>query len=135
MTAYLRVIIPGNPVPKGRPRLGNGFVYTPRETQRAEHTVKAHARRAGAKPMQGPISIELRFYRETKRRVDVDNMAKLVLDALNGVCWRDDDQIASLMATKAHDPENPRTEIVVEAYPIPESHPLDTPASAGKETT
>lgn len=128
--AFVRFIVPGDPRPKGRPRFGNGFVHTPRETQRAEHTVKVIARNAGARPMQGAVAVDLKFYRATKRRCDVDNLAKLVLDALNGIAWRDDDQIASLTATKAHDPENPRTEVMVEAHPPPETSPLDTPASS-----
>ena len=132
--AFVRFIIPGDPRPKGRPRFGNGFVHTPRETQRAEHTVKAHARNAGARPMLGPVSVELRFWRATKRRCDVDNLAKLVCDALNGIAWRDDDQIADLRATKGHDPENPRTEVVVMTLPEPEEHPHNTPASGARGT-
>lgn len=121
MSAYVSFVVPGDPRPKGRPRFGNGFVHTPRETQRAEHTVKVFARNAGVRPMQGPVAVELKFYRATKRRCDVDNLAKLVLDALNSVAWRDDDQIAHLTATKGLDPENPRTEVTVRAHPWPEA--------------
>jgi crossover junction endodeoxyribonuclease RusA len=106
-------IVPGDPRPKGRPRAGKGFVYTPRETVLAEHTVKAHARRAKVRPLVGDIAIELRFYRATRRRCDWDNLAKLVCDALNGIAWRDDDQIVLALIGKAHDPVNPRTEVTV----------------------
>jgi hypothetical protein len=37
------------------------------------------------------------------KRLDVDNLAKFVLDALNGYLYRDDSQIVQLQATKAHD--------------------------------
>jgi predicted dinucleotide-binding enzyme len=35
-------------------------------------------------------------------RPDVDNVAKLVLDALNGLYWRDDAQIVEMAASKAY---------------------------------
>ena len=38
-----------------------------------------------------------------KTRADVDNLAKLVLDALNGVLYEDDGQVASFCATKVLD--------------------------------
>lgn len=113
MSDAARFTIPGDPRPKGRPRSGKGFVYTPKETVLAEHTVKAHARRAKVKPLAGPVAIELRFYRSTRRRCDWDNLAKLVCDALNGIAWRDDDQIEDARITKGHDPANPRTEVTV----------------------
>lgn len=36
------------------------------------------------------------------KRPDVDNMAKAVLDALNGIAWEDDSQIARLSITKEY---------------------------------
>jgi Holliday junction resolvase RusA-like endonuclease len=46
-------------------------------------------------------------------RPDVDNVAKLVLDALNGVFWRDDAQIVDLAATKVYG-QAPGLQIAVE---------------------
>jgi len=45
------------------------------------------------------------------RRVDLDNLAKIPLDALNELAWEDDSQIVSLIASKHLDRDNPRTEI------------------------
>ena len=39
----------------------------------------------------------------SRMRTDVDNLAKFVLDALNGVLYEDDRQIASLHVTKLYD--------------------------------
>lgn len=39
--------------------------------------------------------------RHTKKP-DVDNIAKLVMDALNGLAWHDDSQVVSLSAHKAY---------------------------------
>ena len=35
-------------------------------------------------------------------RPDVDNCSKLVLDALNGILWRDDAQICELSVTRRY---------------------------------
>jgi Holliday junction resolvase RusA-like endonuclease len=42
-------------------------------------------------------------------RTDVDNLAKFVLDSLNGVLYEDDKQVASLQVTKVYDHEDPYT--------------------------
>jgi Holliday junction resolvase RusA-like endonuclease len=42
-------------------------------------------------------------------RTDVDNLAKFVLDSLNGVLYEDDRQVASLQVTKVYDDEYPYT--------------------------
>jgi Holliday junction resolvase RusA-like endonuclease len=38
-------------------------------------------------------------------RCDVDNAAKAVLDALNGVAWEDDSQVQRLVVEKSYGPE------------------------------
>lgn len=86
--------------------------------------VRAAALRAGAVPLPGPVRVELRFWRANARPCDIDNLAKLVLDALNGACWPDDSQVVSLEAHKGVDRENPRTEVVVSAVPT-EVVPVD----------
>ncbi len=112
MTIYFTV--PGNPQPKQRARVVNGHSYTPRKTISAETTVALYCLRALRSPrFSGALRVELRFYRSDNRRVDTDNLAKLVLDALNGVAWLDDSQIVRLSVEKHVDRENPRTEVEV----------------------
>jgi Holliday junction resolvase RusA-like endonuclease len=50
------------------------------------------------------------------KRLDVDNLAKFVLDALNGLLYSDDSQVILLQAVKLHDSTdscNGRTEVQV----------------------
>lgn len=88
---------------------------------------------AGAKILDGPVSLTLTAYmripkaaskqrraamlagaeRPTKKP-DGDNLAKLTMDALNGVCWRDDVQVVDLTVRKFWSDE-PR--LVVEISP------------------
>lgn len=46
------------------------------------------------------------------KRPDVDNYAKLVLDALNGVVWVDDGNVTSMSVDKKYS-DRPRTEITI----------------------
>ena len=108
--------IPGKPTGKGRPRMGAGRVYTPRETVLAEQTIRAAWTENGQPRLADEaiqIKVELGVTRpqghykrdgslsaEGKRnpyphrqKPDFDNAAKLVADALNGLAWRDDVQI------------------------------------------
>lgn len=116
----------GNPVPKGRPRFSKvgGFVrsYTPKKTSDYEAQVKAIAQQAMTRePLETPLAAFLYFRLPIpksypKKRIaaclagserpikkpDLDNLAKSVLDGLNGVVWADDSQIVSLHVTKVY---------------------------------
>ena len=46
------------------------------------------------------------------KRPDVDNVIKCVADGLNGIAWRDDSQIVSVLANKFYS-TRPRVEIEI----------------------
>jgi Holliday junction resolvase RusA-like endonuclease len=108
--------LPIAPVAKGRPRFGNGRTYTPAETLRFERQLVQLARRYAPKvPLTGPLGLWLVFtVKKPKRtknatpcvRPDLDNYCKAVMDALNGLFWKDDAQVVSIIAGKEYgDPE------------------------------
>lgn len=107
--------VPGEPKPKGRPRFGRGRAYTPDATRRAEEAIRWEAIVAMHRRLiiRGPVTVTLRFYLSTARRVDSDNLAKLATDAMNTIVYADDSQITSLHIDKRVDRERPRTEITV----------------------
>ncbi len=84
--------LPGDPVPKGRPRVYNGHAITPKRTVRAEERLFAEFRLKypQAKPYQCPVRLEAEFWMSHRGRPDLDNLLKLVLDSLNGVAYTDD---------------------------------------------
>jgi Holliday junction resolvase RusA-like endonuclease len=112
----------GAPVPKARPRRSkHGGVYTPASTTQAEERVKREWMFAGGYTLgDGPLSVTVEAYfarppshylkagglsAAGKRatvpgRCDADNVAKLCLDALNGLAFTDDRQVVALHAHK-----------------------------------
>ncbi len=103
--------IPGEPVPKGRPRFANGRVYTPPKTVEYERKVRVFARNAKVRMLKGDIQLIVDFHLKTERRVDIDNLVKGCMDALNGIAWKDDAQVVSLVASKLLGSLNPRCAI------------------------
>lgn len=119
--------VPGEPVPQPRPRVSTrgGFAraYVP-----AKHPVHAYraaianaARAAGAGVHGEPVGVLIDLVWERPKshlrkngvkpdaprfpRCDVDNAAKAVLDALNGVAWEDDSQVWLLTVAKQYGTE------------------------------
>jgi hypothetical protein len=86
--------VPGDPLSKGRPRLSRaGHAYTPKTTRDAEAVIALAWDALNVPPFEGRVGVDIKFYQQSKRAKDVDNMVKLVLDALNGVAWVDDSQV------------------------------------------
>lgn len=46
------------------------------------------------------------LYKEYTKKPDVDNIAKVILDSLNGLAYKDDNQIAELLILKQYGEEN-----------------------------
>lgn len=126
MTFSLTFHIHTIPIPKGRPKFSKigGFVrtYTPKKTHNFEAEVREAAKQAMTRePLETPLAVYLYFrlpipqsYSKKRtaaclagsekptKKPDLDNLAKSVLDALNGVIYLDDSQIVSLHMTKVY---------------------------------
>jgi len=57
------------------------------------------------------VAVSITLYFGTKRRADLDNFNKLSLDALTGIAYLDDSQIAELHVTRSYDKSRPRIEL------------------------
>ena len=62
------------------------------------------------------LAIGVKLYFGTKRRSDIDNFNKLLLDSLTGIVYKDDSQIQHIEITKFYDKELPRIEITIVPY-------------------
>jgi Holliday junction resolvase RusA-like endonuclease len=55
---------------------------------------------SGSQPiMEGPVSLRVDVYRR-RRHGDLDNTLKALLDALNGLVYRDDSQVVEILARR-----------------------------------
>ncbi|MEO6229197.1 MAG: RusA family crossover junction endodeoxyribonuclease [Ferruginibacter sp.] len=52
------------------------------------------------KPNTVEVIISISITENRFKSVDVDNLAKTVLDSLNGIAWEDDSQVVTLLSTK-----------------------------------
>lgn len=119
--------IEGVPVPKGRPKFTSmgGFVraYTPKQTLDYETLVRQEAQAAMGPTdlLETPVGVYLyirlpipKSYSKKRttaclegkekpiKKPDLDNLAKAVLDGMNGAIYKDDAQIVSLHLTKVY---------------------------------
>lgn len=113
----IRIIVPGRPVPKGRPRFNTrtGRAFTPKRTREWERTVKVYAMTQLHGRIDGEVSVDVLIVHPDKRHGDVDNYVKAVLDACQGVLFGDDKCVRKVNAERAYDKSNPRVEIIVRA--------------------
>lgn len=93
-------VVPGHPVPKGRPRIGRGHTYTPKRTHDYEQLVMVEALKARVRPIAGNLCMVIEFYLSRPDCCDIDNLAKSILDALNGTAYKDDRQVITLVLHK-----------------------------------
>lgn len=110
----IRIVIHDvQPLPKQRPRLSSGHAYTPRKTVHYERLIAWHATFAVSEPLTGDLYLSMQFYRKGKKRADVDNLSKAIMDALNGIAWIDDRQIVGLHALVEYGAKRPGVTIEV----------------------
>ena len=143
-------MIPGPPFGKARPRKGKYGVYNPSSNAEYEGKVKAAYLEARGMhdPTDGPVSLYVHAYfaipkSAIRKRMedkikegeiylgkpDADNIAKSVMDGLNGVAYIDDSQVYFLCCERNYS-KNPRVEVFIwtkgeELYGIQYQMPCD----------
>lgn len=114
----LRILIPGNPAVKQRPRVNHntGNVYTPKETKVAQQVLawhfSSHMRRRA--PLRGELEAVFTFaHSGAPTEGDWDNFGKLASDAGNRILYGDDRQLTLVTVDlRRHDPK-PRTVVAI----------------------
>lgn len=66
-------------------------------------------------PLAGSLSVGIKMWWGDRRKHDIDNI-KVLLDALTGIVWNDDNQIIELTVEKGYNPDNPRVELSVREF-------------------
>jgi Holliday junction resolvase RusA-like endonuclease len=140
----VEIDIPGEPVAQGRPRFStvttrSGQTFTSAYDPAKSRNWKAMARdyaeqamlRMGRKPVSDLLEVEVRAYftcpksdhrktaprplRRHGKKPDAENVAKAVLDAMEGVVYFNDSQVSDLLAFKriAAQGDAPHVHVVV----------------------
>jgi Holliday junction resolvase RusA-like endonuclease len=132
----IRFTIHAEPVGKARPRVTKNGTFTPKATRQYEQLVKQEYKTQAAVQFGGwfadrQVSVKIRAYfkipvsaslkrREDmtrgvivpKKRPDIDNISKIILDSLNGAAWVDDAQVVALEVQKRYS-HDPRVEVEI----------------------
>ena len=125
----MKFTVLGIPIPKGRPKFGNGHAYTPERTIQYENLVKW-----SYSPKQfheGAIAMDIVAYMPIPKatsktnlilmekhiklptsRPDADNIIKGIADALNGIAYKDDSQIVDIRCRQFYS-LTPRCEVEI----------------------
>lgn len=130
--------IPGKITGKGRPRVNTAtaITYTPTKTKEYEELVKQYfiIKYRGINPLEGRIAITIKAYfsipKNTKKfqieemlknnisptkKPDIDNITKIILDSLNKLAFKDDNQITKLNVEKIY-AEEEKVYVKIEEY-------------------
>jgi Holliday junction resolvase RusA-like endonuclease len=116
VSELLVFVVAAPPVPWQRTQTKGGQRFTPKRQRAYQELVALHAAMALTRkpwPTRGTFAVELDVYTQDARRRDLDNFAKTVGDACNGVIWEDDSQIVEWRLRKHIDRERPRIEVRV----------------------
>lgn len=134
----IKFTVLGDPQGKDRPRAARRgsavAIYTPRRTEEYERQIAQEYRAAARKykfPDNAKLGMALEIYQsipkhtsQVRRRLmlrgdirptkkpDIDNVTKVVMDALNGLAYTDDKFIVSCSAEKFYG-EKPRVEVQI----------------------
>lgn len=110
-------LFPRDIVGKLRPRFTrSGCTYTPAKTRKAEMAVRDEFRKVCGErwaKFGGPVKVSISYSRQLAKsnpkfwafrqdlgKPDLDNVAKLVLDSLNGLAYADDSQVVEIRMAK-----------------------------------
>jgi len=129
----IEFFVPGKPVAKQRPRFSSrgkfGRAYTPSETVNYEALVKMCASEATRSdlPMESAIGVTLVIHVDrpksapkrvvyAKKKPDMDNVLKSILDGMNGILYRDDSQVIHAAVDKVFAVEREGVHVEVTYY-------------------
>ena len=111
--SLIKIVAPLEPVPFPRPASNVKRRFNPKRYVEFKDALGTYARLAmkGAEPFTGEVKLHADFFRPKPRPRkgqnpqvsfigDIDNYLKAVMDALIGICYVDDRQVANLSGRK-----------------------------------
>lgn len=135
----LKFTVPGDPFGKERPRAARKgkfvTVYTPKKTKKYEsHVRSCYLNEYKRKMIKGAVEVDIDSFhpipkstskKQTEKMLnneinctikpDADNIAKCILDPLNGIAFTDDNHVCRLIIEKRYG-TIPRVEVSIKEY-------------------
>lgn len=131
MNGVVTFTLAGPPVPLERARHGQGRTFTPAKSKGYQRALGLAFHVARGWPTWGRehrYSVDIAITFADRRRRDIDNVAKTVLDGLNGVAWDDDSQVDALHVVRTpHDPSRAGIRVTVTAIGAPTADAVAAP--------
>lgn len=111
----MKIILLGNPISTNVIyRRHKSIIYLSKEGKDLKNSYQWEAKsQFKKKPITSELEISVSLYFKDKRRRDIDNWCKILLDSLTGIVWVDDSQIRKMTIKKLMDKNNPRIELEV----------------------
>lgn len=128
----IKFTVPGAPVGKGRPRVTRNGTFTPQKTRQYQQLVQrcwetqSGQGFSGGIPLLASITAYFPIPKSTSKkkaaamegafhrsRPDADNVAKAILDALNGHAYPDDSAVQIDRCYKLYTNAAPRVEVII----------------------
>lgn len=137
----IKLEIYGNPIALKRHRTyrsetGANINIDPSKSDKEVMLWKAIAQKKPKKPFDCPLKLTCIFYMPRPKshfgtgknsgvikakapvfhtsKPDNDNLQKFILDALNGIYWKDDSIVSTIISRKVYSNDLPRTKIIIE---------------------
>ena len=107
------LIVNGNTVSVNR--LYAGKRYKTAQGKAYQELVQWECLRQRVQMVGGKCAVSVRLFVPDARKRDIDNVLKVLLDALTGYAYRDDNDVIELHVSKRIDRKSPRVEIDVTA--------------------
>lgn len=128
----MKYIIPGDPVPLARARIGHGAkrMYDSQKQSKLHTGIIIQSQMEEEPLWDGPLHLDVTFFMRIPRRIhtrreieksltyhycrpDISNLIKFLEDTVQTILFRDDAQIACITSRKVYHQE-PRTEFTIQ---------------------
>lgn len=106
-TDTVTLTLPIPPIANTMYRIGTYGAYKKKDVRAYQDEVKLICMSRKLKPLAGPVSLRVDWYRKDKRG-DLDGRLKVLLDSLQGFAYVNDSQVEEIHARRIDGDPNPR---------------------------
>lgn len=87
--------------------------YISQEGRTFKQQVAQQAKHNNCQLLEGDVEVVINWFKKGRQRGDLDNILKVIMDSLSGICYQDDKQVKSIIAKMWEKTGNDGVEIQV----------------------